>query len=59
MRQFLFEGVDSLGVKSFLDYFPEYRCEGGTINQKRSVIGKSYGVRPWNANGEFIGNDPT
>ncbi|XP_020275532.1 phytochromobilin:ferredoxin oxidoreductase, chloroplastic isoform X2 [Asparagus officinalis] len=58
VRQFLFEGVDSLGVKSFLDYFPEYRCDDGTINQKRSVIGKSYGVRPWNDNGEFIGNEP-
>ena len=59
MRQFLFEGVDSLGDKSFLDYFPEYRCEDGTVNQKRSMIGKSYGVRPWDASGEFIGNDPT
>lgn len=59
MRNFLFEGVDSLGDKSFLDYFPEYGCEDGTINQKRSMIGKSYEVRPWNASGEFIGNPPT
>lgn len=57
MRQFLFEGVDSLGDKSFLDYFPEYSCGDGTVNQKRSMIGKSYEVRPWDANGEFIENE--
>ncbi|KAJ6812099.1 phytochromobilin:ferredoxin oxidoreductase, chloroplastic isoform X2 [Iris pallida] len=58
VRDFLFEGVDTLGDESFLDYFPEYRCEDGTINKKRSMMGKSYEVRPWDANGEFIGNEP-
>ncbi|KAH7667864.1 Phytochromobilin:ferredoxin oxidoreductase protein [Dioscorea alata] len=55
VRNFLFEGADSLGTKTFLDYFPEYRREDGSVNQKRSVIGKSYETRPWNSNGEFIG----
>lgn len=55
VRNFLFEGVDSLGTKAFLDYFPEYRREDGSVNQKRSVIGKSYETRPWNSKGEFIG----
>ncbi|KAG0489594.1 hypothetical protein HPP92_006457 [Vanilla planifolia] len=59
MRQFLFEGVDSLGSKSFLDYFPEYRCEDGSINQKRSVLGKAYKTRPWDAAGEFVGDVAT
>ncbi|PKA66999.1 Phytochromobilin:ferredoxin oxidoreductase, chloroplastic [Apostasia shenzhenica] len=54
VRQFLFEGVDSLGTKSFLDYFPEYSCEDGSISQKRSVIGKVYNSRPWDAGGELI-----
>lgn len=57
MRKFLFNGVDALGSKSFLDYFPEFQQEDGTINKKRSVIGKSFQTRPWNAKGEFIGND--
>ncbi|RWW64256.1 hypothetical protein BHE74_00028521, partial [Ensete ventricosum] len=51
---FLFDGVDSLGAKTFLDYFPEYKCDSGTINQKRSVMGKSYEMRPWDLNGEFV-----
>lgn len=55
VRNFLFEGVDSLGTKTFLDYFPEYRHEDGSVIQKRSVIGKSYETRPWNSKGEFIG----
>ncbi|XP_072985407.1 phytochromobilin:ferredoxin oxidoreductase, chloroplastic [Typha latifolia] len=55
VRHFLFEGVNTLGAKTFLDYFPEYRCEDGAINHKRSVIGKSYETRPWDAEGEFIG----
>ncbi|URD88407.1 Ferredoxin-dependent bilin reductase, partial [Musa troglodytarum] len=54
--RFLFDGVDSLGAKTFLDYFPEYKCDSGTINQKRSVMGKSYETRPWDLNGEFVGN---
>ncbi|KAJ4772570.1 Phycoerythrobilin:ferredoxin oxidoreductase [Rhynchospora pubera] len=54
VRQFLFDGVDSLGSKTFLDYFPEYRLENGTVNKKRSMVGKSYETRPWNSAGEFI-----
>lgn len=55
MRSFLFNGVDELGTKTFLDYFPEYCCDNGTINEKRSIIGKSFESRPWDASGEFIG----
>uniref|UniRef100_A0A9I9E6M1 Phytochromobilin:ferredoxin oxidoreductase, chloroplastic n=1 Tax=Cucumis melo TaxID=3656 RepID=A0A9I9E6M1_CUCME len=47
VQNFLFNGIDELGSKSFLDYFPEYRCEDGTINTKRSMAGKSYEHRPW------------
>ncbi|KAL5226895.1 hypothetical protein ABZP36_015160 [Zizania latifolia] len=56
VMEFLFEGVNSLGTKSFLDYFPEYARDDGSINKKRSVMGKSFESRPWDANGEFIGN---
>ncbi|RVX20030.1 Phytochromobilin:ferredoxin oxidoreductase, chloroplastic [Vitis vinifera] len=56
VRSFLFNGVDELGTKTFLDYFPEYCCENGTINDKRSIIGKSFESRPWDTSGEFIGN---
>ncbi|KAK4768990.1 hypothetical protein SAY86_027140 [Trapa natans] len=56
VRNFLFEGVNTLGTKSFLDYFPEYRCEDGTINEKRSMMGKSFERRPWNSKGDFIGS---
>ncbi|PIA48235.1 hypothetical protein AQUCO_01400666v1 [Aquilegia coerulea] len=58
INNFLFNGIKTLGSKGFLDYFPEYRCEDGTINQKRSVIGKSFQSRPWDTGGNFIGNDP-
>ncbi|KAF3454154.1 hypothetical protein FNV43_RR04601 [Rhamnella rubrinervis] len=55
LRNFLFNGIDKLGSKSFLDYFPEYRCEDGTVNGKRSMVGKSLESRPfWDTNGEFI-----
>ncbi|XP_010277610.2 PREDICTED: phytochromobilin:ferredoxin oxidoreductase, chloroplastic isoform X2 [Nelumbo nucifera] len=57
IRSFLFNGVDTLGSKTFLDYFPEYWCENGSVNQKRSMIGKSFETRPWDTGGEFIGND--
>ncbi|XP_058078484.1 phytochromobilin:ferredoxin oxidoreductase, chloroplastic isoform X2 [Magnolia sinica] len=57
VRNFLFNGVATLGSKSFLDYFPEYRCEDGTINKRRSMIGKSFETRPWDASGEYIGNE--
>uniref|UniRef100_A0A5B6ZGD9 Phytochromobilin:ferredoxin oxidoreductase n=1 Tax=Davidia involucrata TaxID=16924 RepID=A0A5B6ZGD9_DAVIN len=56
VRSFLFNGINELGSKTFLDYFPEYQCEDGTINEKRSVIGKSFENRPWDTRGEFIGN---
>uniref|UniRef100_A0A453GMP0 Phytochromobilin:ferredoxin oxidoreductase, chloroplastic n=3 Tax=Aegilops tauschii subsp. strangulata TaxID=200361 RepID=A0A453GMP0_AEGTS len=55
VTEFLFEGVHSLGSKSFLDYFPEYARDDGTVNKKRSMIGKSFEARPWDATGEFIG----
>ncbi|KAL6613809.1 hypothetical protein ACP70R_036079 [Stipagrostis hirtigluma subsp. patula] len=54
VTEFLFEGVNSLGTKSFLDYFPEYARDDGTVNKKRSMIGKSFETRPWNDIGEFI-----
>ncbi|KAG6682653.1 hypothetical protein I3842_13G153700 [Carya illinoinensis] len=55
LRNFLFNGIDELGSRTFLDYFPEYRCEDGTINEKRSVMGKSFENRPWDTKGNFIG----
>jgi phytochromobilin:ferredoxin oxidoreductase len=57
VRNFLFNGLDELGSKGFLDYFPEYRREDGSINEKRSIIGKSFEKRPWDARGEFIGGN--
>ncbi|KAF8396219.1 hypothetical protein HHK36_017833 [Tetracentron sinense] len=57
VRNFLFNGVNTLGSKTFLDYFPEYCCGDGTINEKRSIIGKSFETRPWDTGGEFIGNE--
>ncbi|XP_022154370.1 phytochromobilin:ferredoxin oxidoreductase, chloroplastic [Momordica charantia] len=56
LRNFLFNGVDELGSKRFLEYFPEYCCEDGTINKKRSMVGKSYEHRPWDKRGEFVGD---
>lgn len=56
VREFLFEGVDSLGTKSFLEYFPEYAQEDGTVNKKRSMVGKSFETRPWDAHGQFVGD---
>ncbi|CAG7878053.1 hypothetical protein BRARA_E03104 [Brassica rapa] len=55
LREFLFNGVDELGTKTFIDYFPEYETEGGTVSDKRSIIGKSFETRPWDSNGQFIG----
>jgi hypothetical protein len=51
--EFLFNGVNTLGEKEFLDYFPEYRGADGGIIKQRSVVGKSYEVRPWNKDGIF------
>lgn len=56
LRSFLFNGVDELGSKTFLDYFPEYKLEDGTINEKRSIMGKSFENRPWDSRGEIIAN---
>nr|GMD16472.1 phytochromobilin:ferredoxin oxidoreductase, chloroplastic isoform X1 [Ipomoea batatas] len=53
---FLFNGTGELGSKSFLDYFPEYKLEDGSINEKRSMVGKSFENRPWDAEGNFIGD---
>ncbi|XP_010519779.1 PREDICTED: phytochromobilin:ferredoxin oxidoreductase, chloroplastic isoform X2 [Tarenaya hassleriana] len=55
LRNFLFNGVDELSTKTFLDYFPEYRTEEGSVNYQRSMVGKSFETRPWDARGEFIG----
>ncbi|WOH07831.1 hypothetical protein DCAR_0727265 [Daucus carota subsp. sativus] len=55
LRNFLFHGVKELGSDTFLDYFPEYKSEDGSVNLKRSIIGKSYENRPWDAKGDFIG----
>jgi len=56
VREFLIEGVGSLGTKSFLEYFPEYAQQDGTVNRKRSMAGKSFGTRPWDAHGRFVGD---
>lgn len=57
IRNFLFNGLDELGSRTFLDYFPEYRCDDGSVNNKRSMLGKSFESRPWNERGEFVGNN--
>ncbi|KAK2641051.1 hypothetical protein Ddye_022814 [Dipteronia dyeriana] len=57
LRNFLFSGIDELGSKKFLDYFPEYCCKDGAINEKRSIVGKSFESRPWNSSGEFVGDN--
>ncbi|CAI9111832.1 OLC1v1012157C4 [Oldenlandia corymbosa var. corymbosa] len=54
VRSFLFNGVHELGNKTFLDYYPEYKSEDGSINQKRSIIGKSFEDRPWDSEGNFL-----
>lgn len=54
VSEFLFNGVTSMGKESFLDYFPEYRSEDGSIKKERSVIGKSCFFRPWDKEGNFI-----
>uniref|UniRef100_A0A803N5Q7 Phytochromobilin:ferredoxin oxidoreductase n=1 Tax=Chenopodium quinoa TaxID=63459 RepID=A0A803N5Q7_CHEQI len=56
LRSFLFNGVDELGSKTFLDYFPEYKLDDGTLNEKRSIMGKSFENRPWDSRGELIDN---
>ncbi|KAK9059105.1 hypothetical protein SSX86_021724 [Deinandra increscens subsp. villosa] len=56
VKKFLFHGVNELGNKTFLDYFPEYECEDGSVNEKRSMVGKSFENRPWDDRGVFIGD---
>ncbi|KAK1430479.1 hypothetical protein QVD17_13236 [Tagetes erecta] len=56
VENFLFNGVKELGNKTFLDYFPEYACGDGSINEKRSIAGKSFENRPWDTRGVFIGD---
>lgn len=56
VKKFLFNGVNELGNKTFLDYFPEYELEDGSINEKRSIVGKSFENRPWDTRGRFIGD---
>lgn len=57
LGNFLFNGIKELGSKKFLDYFPEYCCQDGTVNEKRSIIGKSFEHRPWDSRGEFVGDN--
>ncbi|XP_027939378.1 phytochromobilin:ferredoxin oxidoreductase, chloroplastic isoform X3 [Vigna unguiculata] len=55
LKNFLFNGVDELGSKTFYDYFPHYCTQEGTLNKKGNIIGKSFENRPWDSRGEFIG----
>lgn len=54
VRNFLFNGLDYLGSKSFLDYFPEYEDGHGGICKKRSMMGKSFASRPWDKDGNLL-----
>ncbi|KAK7386038.1 hypothetical protein VNO78_32095 [Psophocarpus tetragonolobus] len=56
LRNFLFNGVDELGRKTFNDYFPHYCTEEEIVKKKGNIVGKSFENRPWNARGEFLGN---
>ncbi|XP_021721958.1 phytochromobilin:ferredoxin oxidoreductase, chloroplastic-like [Chenopodium quinoa] len=56
LRSFLFNGVDEIGNKTFLDYFPGYKLDDETLNEKRSIMGKSFENRPWDSRGELIDN---
>ncbi|CAM6097789.1 unnamed protein product [Calypogeia fissa] len=53
IEEFLFSGHSTLGPKSFLDYFPEYRGEDGSMYKQRSMIGRSFETRPWDKDGNF------
>ncbi|XP_014505314.1 phytochromobilin:ferredoxin oxidoreductase, chloroplastic isoform X2 [Vigna radiata var. radiata] len=55
LRNFLFNGVEELGSKTFYDYFPHYCTQEGMLNKKGNIVGKSFENRPWDARGEFIG----
>ncbi|OAE31664.1 hypothetical protein AXG93_3384s1380 [Marchantia polymorpha subsp. ruderalis] len=53
IEDYLFHGLKTLGTKSFLDYFPEYRTEDDTVSKQRSMVGKSFSTRPWDEHGNF------
>ncbi|KAL2641392.1 hypothetical protein R1flu_008979 [Riccia fluitans] len=53
IEEYLFQGLKTLGTKTFLDYFPEYRAEDNTVRQQRSMVGKSFFTRPWDEHGNF------
>jgi phytochromobilin:ferredoxin oxidoreductase len=53
ISEFMFNGVNTLGTKGFLDYFPEYNMSDGSISKQRSVLGRSYAQRPWDSSGHF------
>jgi phytochromobilin:ferredoxin oxidoreductase len=53
ISEFMFNGVNTLGTKGFLDYFPEYNMSDGSISKQRSVLGRSYEQRPWDSSGHF------
>ncbi|KAH9539902.1 hypothetical protein CY35_15G080800 [Sphagnum magellanicum] len=56
MEHFLFAGLDNLGSKTFLDYFPQFQDANGSVCKLRSKVAKSYPVRPWDKDGNFIIN---
>ncbi|KAL3677947.1 hypothetical protein R1sor_020903 [Riccia sorocarpa] len=53
IEEYLFQGLKTLGAKSFLDYFPQYRTENNNISRHRSMVGKSFSTRPWDEHGNF------
>eukprot|EP00850_Spirogloea_muscicola_P021894 SM000266S09839 [mRNA] locus=s266:38098:40174:- [translate_table: standard] len=54
IHNFLFDGLQSMGTKSFLDYFPDYQEADGSITKRRSVAGKRYSTRPWDYHGRLL-----
>eukprot|EP00850_Spirogloea_muscicola_P015462 SM000118S25605 [mRNA] locus=s118:329511:332159:+ [translate_table: standard] len=54
IHNFLFDGLHSMGTKTFLDYFPEYQEADGSITRRRSVAGKRYSTRPWDSHGRLL-----
>lgn len=54
IHDFLFDGLTTLGRKKFLDYYPQYRAADGSVSKKRSMAGRSYMTRPWDAEGRLM-----
>lgn len=54
IHEFLFDGLATLGTKTFVDYFPQYRQSDGSMCRKRSILGRSYATRPWDENGRLV-----